>query len=220
MGKMAKGYKGIGMDGFIATWYAKITQKEIESYQNDARRVAERVIAGAAVLEIAPGPGYLAIELARLGSYKITGLDISAKFVEIAREKAQEAGVDIDFRQGDAAQMPFPDASFDFIICRSAFKNFAQPVHALNEMRRALKPAGTALIIDLRGDVSPETITNYVNHMGLSRLNTLITRWTFRHMLIKRAYTQEEFNDLLSRSDIKNYRIQPDSIGLEIWIEK
>lgn len=56
-----------------------------------------------------------------------------------------------DFRQGDAARMPFEDETFDFIICRAAFKNFAQPITALDEMNRVLKTGGKALILDLPG---------------------------------------------------------------------
>jgi ubiquinone/menaquinone biosynthesis C-methylase UbiE len=80
-----KGYKGLGMNGFIATWYAKNTQKNMAAYHRAAQQVAERVSDGATILELAPGPGYLAIELAKLGTYRIVGLDISATFVEIAR---------------------------------------------------------------------------------------------------------------------------------------
>ncbi len=59
-------------------------------------------------------PGYFAIELAKLGSYRITGLDISRTLVEIARAKAAEAGVAVDFRRGDA--LPFAPESFDFLL--------------------------------------------------------------------------------------------------------
>src|SRR5579864_9095031 len=62
---------------------------------------------GARVLEVAPGPGFFAIELAKLGKYTITGLDISRTFVEIATKNARQAGVTVDFQQGNAAAMPF-----------------------------------------------------------------------------------------------------------------
>lgn len=64
---------------------------------------------GADVLEVAPGPGYFAIEMERLGQVHVTGLDISHTFVEIASSNARQAGVDVIFRQGDASQMPFGD---------------------------------------------------------------------------------------------------------------
>ena len=49
----------------------------------------------------------------------------------IARENAQRAGADIDFQRGDVSAMPFENATFDFLICTSAFKNFSDPLKAL-----------------------------------------------------------------------------------------
>jgi ubiquinone/menaquinone biosynthesis C-methylase UbiE len=219
--KATKGYKGIGMEGPIARWYAKNTQKSIEDYKKDAKKVAACVSEEAAILEIAPGPGYLSIELAKLGNYKITGLDISKTFVEIARENAKEAGVEIDFRQGDAARMPFDNETFDFIICRAAFKNFAQPITALDEMNRVLKAGGKAVIIDLRGDVSVEVMDKYVKEeLDLTGINLLLTRWIFKFGLIKRAYTKDQFREMVSKSRFKTCKIQEDTIGLEVWLEK
>lgn len=216
----SKGYKGMAMEGAIATWYAKNTRKLIEDYRRDAKSVAGRISEGASVLEVAPGPGYLSIELAKLGSYHITGLDISATFVDIARANAYEAGVDIYFRQGDAARMPFDDGVFDFIVCRAAFKNFAQPVLALDEIHRVLKPGGKASIADLRRDVSAQTINQHVDDMGLSGINKLITRWVFKFMLIKRAYSEDQFKDLVANSKFQTCKVQLDAIGLEVLLEK
>src|SRR5574341_776718 len=105
MTTVSKGYKGIGMDGFIARWYARNTLNNLPDYQKDARKLAATLREGAAVLDVAPGPGYLAIELAKLGRYDVTGLDISATFVKSARANAEAAGVGMDFRQGDASHM-------------------------------------------------------------------------------------------------------------------
>jgi ubiquinone/menaquinone biosynthesis C-methylase UbiE len=219
--KAAKGYKGMGMEGPIANWYAQITRKKMDEYKNGAKKVAESVAPGAAVLEVAPGPGYLAVELARMGSYRVTGLDISNTLVEIARKNAKEAGVQVDFRQGDAAHMPFAGDSFDFITCHAAFKNFAEPVAALDEMYRVLKPGGKATILDLRGDVSPEAMNRHVKEdLHLTGINALMTRWAFRFMLIKRAYTKDQFTDMVAQSRFKTCRIQEDAIGLEIMLEK
>lgn len=219
--KTSKGYKGIGMNGVIATWYARNTRKGIEEYKKDAQKVAARLSGGEEVLELAPGPGYLSIELAKLGNYRITGLDISETFVEIARKNAREAGVDIDFRHGDASRMPFEDDTFDFIVCRAAFKNFSRPVAALDEMHRVLKPGGRALILDLRGDVSREAVEKHVKEdLGLNGFNRFMTKWAFKFMLIKRAYTKDAFEQLVSKSRFKTCDIQTDTISLEVWLQK
>ncbi|MBX6396141.1 MAG: class I SAM-dependent methyltransferase [Alicyclobacillaceae bacterium] len=209
------------MEGPIARWYTKITQKSLDDYKKDAKRFAARVPEGAAILELAPGPGYLSIEFAKLGHYHITGLDISKTFVEIARAKAREAGVNVDFRHGDAARMPFDDGMFDFIVCRAAFKNFAQPIAALDEMNRVLKAGGKTVIIDLRRDVSDEVLRKYVEEeLNLNGINVLLTKWIFKSMLVKRAYTKDEFRELVSRSRFKTCQILEDTVGLEVWLEK
>lgn len=219
--KVPKGYRGIGMDGVIAVWYARNTRKSIEEYKKDAQKVAARLSGREEILELAPGPGYLSIELAKLGNDRITGLDISSKFVEIARKNAREAGVEIDFRHGDASRMPFGDDTFDFIVCRAAFKNFSRPITALDEMHRVLKPGGRALILDLRGDVSREAVEKHVREdLGLTGFNVLITRWVFEFMLIKRAYTKDAFRQLVSKSRFKTCEIQESGISLEVWLKK
>ena len=162
------------MEGVIAGWYAKNTGIDLTPFRALAVRIADRQPPAARILEIAPGPGYLAIELARLGPYEITGLDISRAFVAIAAESAAKAGVAADFRIGNAAAMPFADNSFDFIVCRAAFKNFQEPARALGEMHRVLKPGGQALIIDMRRDASNAAIDCEVRGMNLSGVGRLM----------------------------------------------
>src|SRR5262249_32048328 len=145
----AKGYRGLAMEGPIATWYAKNTGRDLSRFTNIAQRITERVRSGGAILEVAPGPGYLAIELARR-DYTVTALDISTSFVKIARENAAAAGVTVDVRHGNASAMPLPDDAFDAVVCVAAFKNFTDPFGAINEMHRVLRPGGEACIFDLR----------------------------------------------------------------------
>jgi ubiquinone/menaquinone biosynthesis C-methylase UbiE len=215
-----KGYKGLGMEGAIARWYARLTRKSLEDFRALARRTAEQIPAEASVLEVAPGPGYFAIELARLGDYRITGLDISETFVKIAGVNAENAGVRVEFRHGNASAMPFADDSFDFLLCRAAFKNFSEPERALEEMHRVLKPSGQALIIDLRRDTSVESINKAINNMNLGALNGIITKFTFRCMLLKRAYTKSEFEKMIAGTNFQDVQIRENLIGLEILLSK
>jgi ubiquinone/menaquinone biosynthesis C-methylase UbiE len=215
-----KAFKGMGMEGSTARWYASLTRKSLEEFQALARRVAGKIPPGSDVLEVAPGPGYFAVELAKLGGYRITGLDISRTFVEIARGNARQAGVDVDFRLGNAARMPFASESFDFLLCRAAFKNFAEPRRALEEMYRVLKPGGAALIIDLRKDATRESIGEAVQGMRLGRVNALITRLTFRFVLLKRAYSRNEFQQLLAETKFEPVEIEEGPIGLELSMRR
>jgi ubiquinone/menaquinone biosynthesis C-methylase UbiE len=215
-----KAYRGIGMEGPIATWYAKNTKGDVRDHRKCARAVADRVAPGGRVLELAPGPGYLALEIAKLGDYRITGLDISHSFVRIASENARAAGAAIDFRHGDAAHMPFPDDEFDFVVCRAAFKNFSDPVGALDEIHRVLKPGGRASIYDLRRNASRDAIDDEVSRMGMSRPSRLFTKAVFRFMLLKRAYTDAEMTGMCARTRFGTGEIDDDGIGFELRLVK
>jgi ubiquinone/menaquinone biosynthesis C-methylase UbiE len=215
-----KAYKGIGMEGGIARWYAKVTRKDYAEFQKLAARLASDLPPGSSVLEVAPGPGYLAIELARFGRYRVTGLDISETFVAIARRNAAEAGVQADFRHGNASAMPFAGGSFDLVVCRAAFKNFSEPLKALAEMRRVLKPGGRAMVIDLRRDTPKKEIDAYVDNMHAGTLNSAFIKLTFRTMLLKRAYTREEFERFIAESGFKDYDIEEANVGFEITLVK
>ncbi len=171
-----KPYAGMQMEGPIARWYARTT-RDRRDYPKTARAIADQLTAGGAVLEVAPGPGYMVIQLAKLSSataaYRITGLDISNSFVWIGTENARRAGVSIDFRQGDVANMPFPSESFDFVVCQAAFKNFPEPVQALDEIHRVLRSGGHASVFDLRKDAPLEAIDQEVREMQLSPFGAL-----------------------------------------------
>jgi len=213
-----KAHKGVGMEGFIAAWYARQTAKDLDEFKGIARRIAAHIGPGARVLEIAPGPGYLAIELVRLTGCRLVGVDISHTFVRIASENTRKAGLRIDFEQGDAADLPFPAEQFDFIVCRAAFKNFARPLAALDEMYRVLNDGGIALIVDLRKDFSPEAVNDYVRDKGM--IAGAFIRLTFNTMLKKRAYTKESMADLVARSRFKQGDIRLDPMGFEVWLRK
>jgi ubiquinone/menaquinone biosynthesis C-methylase UbiE len=215
-----KPYKGLGMEGAVARWYAALTKKSIDNFKDLARRTAAQIRPGSRVLEVAPGPGYFAIELAKLGDYKIIGLDISKTFVDIARANAAKANVCVDFQRGNASDMPFPSESFDYIVCTAAFKNFTEPKRALEEMYRVLRPGGKALIIDLRRDASEDSISEAVNAMKVGVLNGIITKLTFRFMLLKRAYSRSGFEKLISQTGFNEIQIQENLIALEILLSK
>jgi len=215
-----KGYKGLPMEGVIANWYAKTTANDMKRHKLMATKLALKIPTGGRVLEIAPGPGFFCIELAKLGDYRITGLDISKTFVEIARKNTVEAGLEIEFRQGNASNMPFEEGVFDFTFCQAAFKNFSEPIKAIAEMHRVLHPNGVAVIVDLRRDASKDEIEREVKGMGLGRLDEAFTRWTFNLMLLKSAYTTQEIQRFASQTPFGKCRIDQDGIGFTAWFEK
>ena len=218
--KTTKAYKGFPMEGMVANWYAKITLKDLQRHKLMAEELVRKIPAGSDVLEIAPGPGYFCIELARLGHYQIAGLDISNSFVEMARKNAIEAGFKIDFQQGNASDMPFEDESFDFTFCQAAFKNFSEPVKAIAEMYRVLKPGGTAVIVDLRRDASPADIDREIKGMGVGRINEMMVRWTFNQMLLKSAYSVADMKSMIAQTAFGKGRIDVNGVGFHAWLKK
>lgn len=215
-----KPYKGMGMEGWVARWYASSRGRDMEDFCRSAEDAAGRLPAGARVLEVAPGPGFFAIELAKIGGFHITGLDISHTMVEIAAENARKAGVEVDFRWGNASAMPFGDESFDFVYCSASFKNFSEPVKALNEMYRVLRPAGEATIVDLSRECPVAEIDRFVRQSGRGPIDSFMTKLIFRRVLLKRAYTQQDFVQMSEKSRFGGCRIDSDGLGVAVRFGK
>jgi ubiquinone/menaquinone biosynthesis C-methylase UbiE len=216
-----KGYIGMPMEGIVARWYAKIrgSSSQIADWKKQAAQLTAGLPAGADILEVAPGPGYFSLEMAKLGRFHVTGLDISHTFVEIARGNSRKAGLPVDFREGDASIMPFADQSFDFIICQAAFKNFSRPDAVLNEMYRVLRPGGTAVIQDMNRDTSSAAIREEVRHMEIGPWNAFMTRRSLG-MLRRRAYSVKQFETLAQESAFGGARIETSGIGLEVRLSR
>ena len=209
------------MEGPMARWYARQrgSASQLAAYRRQAEDLTAGLAAGTAVLEVAPGPGYLAVEMAKLGRFSVAGLDISRTMVQIAGENARAAGVDVDFRHGDASAMPFAANSFDLIVCQAAFKNFVDPRAALDEMHRVLRPGGAAVVQDMNGDAGNADVARAVAGMGLSRFNSAVTRSTLR-FLRRRAYAGGDFARVVAGSAFKAGDVRADGIDLEVRLTK
>jgi len=96
---------------------------------------------GMDLLDVACGTGNASVPAAKAGA-RVTGLDFAPALLEIARERASDAMVEIDFVEGDAQELPFEDASFDRVL--STFGHMFAPDHARTaaEMKRVLRPGG------------------------------------------------------------------------------
>jgi SAM-dependent methyltransferase len=101
-----------------------------------------RVHAGQRVLDVACGTGVVAVTAARRGA-QVTGLDLTPALLERARENAQIAGVTIDWREGDAENLPFDNGAFDVVLSQFGHIFAPQPEVVTAEMLRVLKPGGT-----------------------------------------------------------------------------
>lgn len=130
--------------------------RENERLQDQAGTLLEllhadtRYPAGSRVLEVGCGVGAQTLALAR-GSpgAHFTSIDISARSVAVARQRAAAAGLtDVDFMQADVFSLPFGEASFDHVFVCFVLEHLARPAEALLILDRVLAPGGTITVIE------------------------------------------------------------------------
>ena len=116
------------------------------------RRAADlaQVGPGSRALDVATGTGDLAIELAGRGA-TVVGLDFSERMLELARAKAPS----IDFVQGNALELAYPDASFDAVTVGFGARNFADLDRGLRELARVTRPGGRVVILEITSPQRP-----------------------------------------------------------------
>lgn len=218
--KLARKFKDLGLEGKRARQYDAFSREyRMRDFEENAALAASYLGQRACVLDVATGPGYFCIELAKRGDFMLTGLDISDELVEIARVNASRAGVKVDFVRGNACALPFPEAAFDLVFCSWAVKNFRDPVKALGEMHRVLRAGGTALIVDLNHAASGEDWKGYAADRELEGMTSLWMRIAF---MIQRtgAYTASQFERLLDATPFQGREIRSRGINLCLRLTK
>lgn len=126
-----------------ATWMAGDFGVVAKQITGSAESFVDRlpVSPGMRVLDVATGTGNLAVPLARKGA-TVTGVDIAANLLEQARERAAAENLAVTFDEGDAEQLPYPDASFDMVVTMFGAMFAPRPEVVASELGRVLKPGG------------------------------------------------------------------------------
>ncbi len=96
------------------------------------------------LLDIGSGGGVLTEEFAALGC-RVTGIDPSARSIEVAQAHALAHGLSIDYRVGSGTRLPFDDQSFDVVSCCDVLEHIADWRMVISEIERVLVPGGVFL---------------------------------------------------------------------------
>jgi SAM-dependent methyltransferase len=126
-----------------ATWIAGDFGEIAKSYAAGAEEFVRslNLQPGQSVLDVACGTGNLALPAAQLGAV-VTGVDIAPNLVEQARENAKRAGLNAQFDEGDAENLPYGDASFDAVITMYGAMFAPRPELVAAELKRVSRPGG------------------------------------------------------------------------------
>jgi ubiquinone/menaquinone biosynthesis C-methylase UbiE len=119
------------------------------------------------LLDLACGPGVVTAAIGA-GAASVVGLDATEEMLERASSRCAKAGLrNVEFKRGDAENLPFADATFDGVVTRAAVHHFADPQRAFAEMFRVLRAGGTAVVLDV---VSSEDAGESSLHNAIERL--------------------------------------------------
>jgi len=162
----------------------------------------------ARALDVACGPGFLTLALARRCDSAI-GFDATDAFLDLARAEAlHREQRNVRFEHGDAEHLPFEPGSFDLVTCRAAFHHFPQPGRVLSEMVRVLAPGGRILVADMLGS----------DDAGSATLHDRIERLC--DPTHERALPAEELANLFAKTGLSTAREVHSSLeyDLDEWI--
>jgi ubiquinone/menaquinone biosynthesis C-methylase UbiE len=150
----------------------------------------------ARALEVATGPGHVAMALAR-ACREVVGLDLTeAQLAQAEKIRARRRIGNVRFESGDAERTRFASGEFDIVICRFAFHHFERPQRVFAEMSRVCRPGGIVAVEDLVGSEHPSRAA-YLNrverlrdpsHTRSLRLSELIAMFTACGLEIEEMY--------------------------------
>jgi ubiquinone/menaquinone biosynthesis C-methylase UbiE len=108
---------------------------------------------GLEILDLGCGTGRLVHRLVHeLPDAKVAGIDISEGMLDCARQRCDGLTDRVDLRHGDSEHLPFPDRTFDAVVCVHSFHHYPRQREVMREVARVLKPGGRMLLVDANRD--------------------------------------------------------------------
>lgn len=146
-----------------ALWYDAVVSRRVLSEQY--KRIASTIdLTTGFVLDLGTGPGDLAIEIASGNPrLEVLGIDLSAAMISLARRKANQLP-NVRFRVMNAARLLLPDSCVDLVVSTGSMHHWREPGFVFDEVYRALKPGGRALLYDIRSDAERQEIFAELPH--------------------------------------------------------
>ena len=130
----------VGTPGF----FADLDQYHFEKLHHLLRLVPFDGYRGREVLDVGCGAGTDLVRFAR-GGAKVTGVDIAAAAIDLARANFAQQGLEADLREADGERLPFPDDTFDLVFAHGVVQYTGNPGALVSECRRVLRPGGEAI---------------------------------------------------------------------------
>jgi ubiquinone/menaquinone biosynthesis C-methylase UbiE len=158
------------------------------------------------LLDIGTGPGWLLLKLQQQSpGMRVVGIDASPSMVAKAWQNMVDAGLSdvIEIREGNARRIPFADSSFDIVVSTGSIHHWKQPIAALNDVYRVLKPGAYALMYDVVSDTPVSVLNEMARQFG--KLKTMLF-WL--HGFEEPFYSRQNLEALARPTLFKEGRIQ------------
>ncbi|MFA7108988.1 MAG: class I SAM-dependent methyltransferase [Sphaerochaetaceae bacterium] len=163
------------------------------------------------ILEIGPGPGYVGLEILKKSPLaKLTGIEISENMIKLATNNAKDYHLEerVKYVKGNCANLPFENDTFDGVFSNGSLHEWENPLKAINEIYRVLKPGCFFCITDMRRNsnlllkwlIYISTKPKEIRPGFLSSYNA--------------SYIKEEIAEILKKSDVETYSVNNEVFGI------